>query len=114
VIVLDRLGGPGAELLVVDGARSTLGSHIAALDPAARSIEASEPPYGHTPFLELRVPAVTLMRPTSPGSDGAAPPASLASLRHDAELVVRLAWDLADQAEPPRWHGQDVLGAAER
>lgn len=107
VIVLDRLGGPGAELLVVDGARSTLGTRIAALDPAARSVEAGEPPYGHTPFLELRVPAVTLTRPASPGPDGAAPPPSLVTLRHDAELVVRLAWDLADQAEPPRWRGRD-------
>jgi hypothetical protein len=107
VIVLDRLGGPGAELLVVDGDRSTLGPQIAALDPAARAVEASEPSLGHTPFLALRVPAVTLMRPAPAGPDGTISAPSLATLRHDAELVVRLAWSLADHAEPPRWLGRD-------
>lgn len=106
VIVLDRLGGSDPELRVIDGDRSTLAQQIAAIDPTARSIEASEP-HGHAPFLELRVPAVTLSRPTPSEPDGTIPPPSVAGLRHDAELTLRLLWELADQAEPPRWLGRE-------
>lgn len=106
VIVLDRLGGSGPELLVIDGDRSTLAQPIAAIDPTARSVAATEP-HGHTPFLELRVPAVTLTRPAPTKAEGTPPPPSVAGLRHDAELTLRLLWELADQAEPPRWLGRE-------
>jgi hypothetical protein len=107
VVVLDRLGGSGSELLVVDGARSTLGSQIAVLDPTTRSIDGADEPHGHAPFLELRVPAVTLTRPASPGPDGSTPLPTVAALRRDAELTLRLSWDLADQPEPPRCLGRE-------
>lgn len=110
VIVLDRLGGSGEALLVIDGDRSSLGSQITALEPTARTLEGGLEPHGHLSFLDLRVPAVTLTRPASPGPDGTIPPPSVAALRRDAELTLRLLWDLADQAEPPRWLGQDEAG----
>lgn len=102
VVALDRLGGE--ELRVVDGALSTLASHVSAIDPTARVVDAGDRSYGHSTFLELRVPAVTLTRPPPP--DGPTPPPTAAALRRDAELVLRLLWSLADEAEPPRWLGR--------
>lgn len=108
VVVLDRLGGTGEELLVVDGDRSSVGAQILALDPTARMIDGDERTDGHVPFLELRIPAVTLTRPTSPAPApaGTMLRPSVPALRRDAELTLRLVWDLADQAEPPRWLAQ--------
>src|SRR5690606_12762664 len=102
VVCLEQLGGPDSDLLVLDGAQSTLGLEVLALDPSARSIVAEDHRYGHAPFLDLRVPAVTLARPALPGPDGTIPPLSMAALRRDAELTFRLLWDLADRNELPR------------
>lgn len=107
VVVLDRLGGTGEELLVVDGDRSSVGAQITGLDPTARMIDGDERRDGHAPFLELRIPAVTLTRPASPAPDGTMPQPSVPALRRDAELTLRLLWDLADQAEPPRWLAEE-------
>ncbi len=111
VVVLDQLGGTSSELLLVDGARSTLAQEVNTLDPTARSVAAGDQQYGHTAFLELRVPAVTLTRPAAPRADGKIPPPSLPALRRDAELTLRLLWTLADQTEPPRWIGEDQAPA---
>jgi hypothetical protein len=107
VIVLDRLGGSDETLRVIDGDRSSLGSQITAIDPTARMHGGGLESHGHLPFLELRVPAVTLTRPAPPDLDGTIPPPSVAALRRDAELTLRLLWDLADQPEPPRWLARD-------
>lgn len=112
VVVLDRLGGMGEELLVVDGDRSSLGARIKTLDPNARSIDGDGRTLGHVPFLELRIPAVTLTRPSSPDPDGTMPRPSVPSLRRDAELALRLLWDVADQAEPPRWLAEELQDPA--
>lgn len=107
VIVLERLGGTGEELLAVDGARSSLGAQITALDPTVRMVDGDDRAHGHMPFLELRIPAVTLTRPASPAPDGTTPQPSIPALRRDAELTLRLLWDLADQAASPRWLAQE-------
>lgn len=112
VVCLEQLGGPDSDLLVVDGARSTLGSEVQAVDPSARTITAGDHRYGHAAFLDLRVPAVTLTRPILPRPDGTTPPLSMAALRRDAELAFRLLWDLADRSELPRLSEETAAIAA--
>ncbi|MEX1368032.1 MAG: M28 family peptidase [Nannocystaceae bacterium] len=102
VINLERLGGTESDLLVIDGERSSLLGNVAALEPTARAVEDRGRTHGHRPFLEQRVPAVSLSRPSLVLEDGTEPEPSLPTLRNDAELTFRLIWELSDRADLPR------------
>ncbi|MCA9652253.1 MAG: M28 family peptidase [Myxococcales bacterium] len=102
VINLERLGGTESDLLVIDGEHSSLLGNVLALDPTARPRPDEAQRHGHRPFLEQRVPAVSLSRPSIVLEDGTEPEPSLPALRSDAELTFRLIWELSDRADLPR------------
>lgn len=102
VINLESLGGDDASLAIVDGARSSLGLQVGQADATARMVDDEGHRYGHAPFLDRGIPAVTLTRPVTATDDGQEAALSIATLRADAQLVFGLLWTLADQAETPR------------
>ncbi|MEM7154639.1 MAG: M28 family peptidase [Myxococcota bacterium] len=102
VINLEQLGGAGSDLLVLDGHHSSLSDDVTTLDATARIVPDDAARHGHRPFVDRRIPAVTLSRPAEPGEDGEPPELSIAALRNDAELAFRLLWELSDRREIPR------------
>ena len=102
VINLEQLGGAGSDLLVLDGHHSSLSDDVLQLDATARIVPDDAARHGHRPFVDRRIPAITLSRPAEPGEDGEPPELSLAALRNDAELAFRLLWELSDRRETPR------------
>lgn len=102
VVNLERLGGTESDLLVLDGERTSLLDNVVALDPTARALPDEGERHGHRPFLDRRIPAVSLSRPSIVLEDGTEPEPSLPALRSDAELAFRLIWELSDRAELPR------------
>jgi len=102
VLNLEDLDWRGEVLEAIDGDRSSLGHRLLELDGRVR-LAMSDVALGHTSFLQVGLPALTLRRPLAP--DPLGPPdewGSLETLARDAELAFRLAWELADRAAAPQ------------
>lgn len=95
-----RLGPTKATLRMIDGDRSTIRALVAPRLDAATPLD-SDRVFGHHPFLEAGIPALTLTRGLERDPDERRSN-KLTPLLDDVDLVFDTAWKLADRVDVPR------------